>query len=105
MTKAEQARRTAWGFKVLLQACERSRNVARTCRHFGIRGRPTTAGNGGMRRTARRVTSRGALPSATGACGAGQYGFELAMKLRPDPSSRERRQESQSLAGDVGRRS
>src|SRR5688500_12501808 len=36
MTKAEQAHRMAWRFKVLQQACERSRNVARTCRHFGI---------------------------------------------------------------------
>ncbi len=36
MTKAEQARRMAWRFKVLQEACERSRNVARTCRHFGI---------------------------------------------------------------------
>ena len=36
MTKADQARRMAWRFKVLQQACQRSRNVARTCRHFGI---------------------------------------------------------------------
>jgi transposase-like protein len=36
MTKAERARRLAWRFKVKQQACERSRNVARTCRHFGI---------------------------------------------------------------------
>ena len=36
MTKAEQARRLAWRFKVLQQAAERSRNIARTCRHFGI---------------------------------------------------------------------
>jgi transposase-like protein len=36
MTKAEQARRMAWRFKVVQDACERSRNVARTCRHFGI---------------------------------------------------------------------
>ena len=36
MTKAEQARRMAWRFKVVQEACERSRNVARTCRHFGI---------------------------------------------------------------------
>jgi transposase InsO family protein len=36
MTKAEQARRLAWRFKVVQQACEQSRNVARTCRHFGI---------------------------------------------------------------------
>jgi transposase InsO family protein len=36
MTKAEQARRLAWRFKVLQQACAQSRNVARTCRHFGI---------------------------------------------------------------------
>ncbi len=35
MTKAE-ARRMAWRFKVLQEACERSRNVARMCRHFGI---------------------------------------------------------------------
>jgi hypothetical protein len=27
MTKAEQARRMAWRFKVLQQACEQSRNV------------------------------------------------------------------------------
>jgi transposase-like protein len=26
----------AWRFKVLQQACERSRNVVRMCRHFGI---------------------------------------------------------------------
>jgi transposase-like protein len=36
MTKADQARRLAWRFKVLQQACEETRNVARTCRHFGI---------------------------------------------------------------------
>jgi transposase-like protein len=36
MTKAEQARRLAWRFKVLQQAAARSRNIARTCRHFGI---------------------------------------------------------------------
>ncbi len=31
MTKAEQAHRLAWRFKVLQQACEQSRNVARAC--------------------------------------------------------------------------
>lgn len=36
MTKAEQTRLRAWRFKVLQQAGEGSRNVARTCRHFGI---------------------------------------------------------------------
>jgi transposase len=36
MTKAEQARRLAWRFKVLQQATDQSRNVARTCRYFGI---------------------------------------------------------------------
>ena len=36
MTKAEQTRRMAWRFKVLQQAVVQSRNVARTCRHFGI---------------------------------------------------------------------
>ena len=36
MTKAELARRMAWRFKVIQQAAERSRNIARTCRHFGI---------------------------------------------------------------------
>jgi transposase-like protein len=36
MTKAEQARQMAWRFKVLQQAAARSRNIARTCRHFGI---------------------------------------------------------------------
>ena len=36
MTLAEQARRLAWRFKVLQQACVQSRNVARTCRPFGI---------------------------------------------------------------------
>ena len=36
MTKAEQARLTTWRLKVLQQAAERARNVARTCRHFGI---------------------------------------------------------------------
>jgi transposase-like protein len=36
MTKAELARRMAWRFKVPQQAGERSRNIARTCRHFGI---------------------------------------------------------------------
>jgi transposase InsO family protein len=36
MTKAEQARLTAWRFKVLQQAQDEGRSVARTCRHFGI---------------------------------------------------------------------
>ena len=36
MTKAELARRLAWRFKVIQEAGERSRNIARTCRHFGI---------------------------------------------------------------------
>ena len=36
MTKAELARRLAWRFKILQQAGAESRNVARTCRHFGI---------------------------------------------------------------------
>jgi transposase-like protein len=36
MTKAEQTRRLAWRFKILQEACEHTRNVARTCRHFGI---------------------------------------------------------------------
>ena len=36
MTKADKARRLARRFKVLQQACAQSRNVARTCRHFGI---------------------------------------------------------------------
>jgi transposase len=36
MTKVEQARRMACRFKVLQQATAQSRNVARTCRHFGI---------------------------------------------------------------------
>lgn len=36
MTKAELARRLAWRFKVIQQASERSRNIARSCRHIGI---------------------------------------------------------------------
>jgi transposase len=36
MTKAEQARLQAWRSKLLAYASETSRNVARTCRHFGI---------------------------------------------------------------------
>ena len=36
MTKAEQTRLTVWRFKVLQRAGAASRNVARTCRHFGI---------------------------------------------------------------------
>src|SRR5262249_5747328 len=36
MTKAEQTRLTAWRCKVVQQATGQPRNVARTCRHFGI---------------------------------------------------------------------
>jgi len=36
MTKAEQIRLQRWRLKVLQEGAERSRNVARTCRHFGI---------------------------------------------------------------------
>src|SRR5262249_39878235 len=36
MTKAEQTRLTAWRFKIMQQATGHPRNVARTCRHFGI---------------------------------------------------------------------
>lgn len=36
MTKAEQIRLTAWRLKMLRSAGDGARNVARTCRHFGI---------------------------------------------------------------------
>jgi len=36
MTKAEQARVTAWRLKVLRWSQREPRQVARTCRHFGI---------------------------------------------------------------------
>jgi transposase InsO family protein len=36
MTKAEQTRVSSWRFKILQRAAVSSRNVARTCRHFGI---------------------------------------------------------------------
>lgn len=36
MTKAEQVRAQAWRLRVVQQGCASSRNVARTCRHFGI---------------------------------------------------------------------
>jgi Helix-turn-helix domain len=36
MTKTEQTRLTSWRLKILQRAAEDSRNVARTCRHFGI---------------------------------------------------------------------
>jgi transposase-like protein len=36
MTKAEQTRVHRWRLKVLQEGSESSRNVARTCRHFGI---------------------------------------------------------------------
>ena len=36
MTKAEQARLWAWRCKVLQEGCGEARNIARTCRHFGI---------------------------------------------------------------------
>jgi hypothetical protein len=41
MTKAEHARLMAWRFKVLQQACKRSRNVARTCAgHYVVADNP-----------------------------------------------------------------
>jgi transposase InsO family protein len=36
MTKAEQTRLWAWRCKVVTEGCARARNIARTCRHFGI---------------------------------------------------------------------
>jgi hypothetical protein len=36
MSKAEHERRLTWRFKVLQHAADGSRNIARTCRHFGI---------------------------------------------------------------------
>jgi transposase len=36
MTKTELARARGWRLRVLLEAGKGSRNVARTCRHFGI---------------------------------------------------------------------
>ena len=36
MTKAERTRLLTWRFKILQQATEAPRNVARTCRYFGI---------------------------------------------------------------------
>ena len=36
MTKAEQTRLWAWRCKVVTEGCATARNIARTCRHFGI---------------------------------------------------------------------
>ena len=36
MTKADQTRLTAWRFKILQLGTATPRNVAKTCRHFGI---------------------------------------------------------------------
>ena len=36
MTKAEQTRLSSWRLKIVQQAGTGARNVARTCRHFGI---------------------------------------------------------------------
>ena len=36
MTKTEQARLWVWRCKVLREASSEARNIARTCRHFGI---------------------------------------------------------------------
>lgn len=36
MSKAEQSRLTAWRLRLLRRASEAPRNVARTCRHFGL---------------------------------------------------------------------
>src|SRR5688500_12138753 len=36
MTKTEQARATAWRLKILRWAQDEPRQIARTCRHFGI---------------------------------------------------------------------
>lgn len=55
MTKAEQARRMAWRFKVLQQAYERSRNVAWTCRYVGLSRQAYNRGGGGTRRTGRHL--------------------------------------------------
>jgi transposase len=36
MTKTEQTRLSSWRLKLLQRAATGSRNVARTCRHFGV---------------------------------------------------------------------
>ena len=36
MTKTEQMRLTAWRLRLLRQGTECARDVARTCRHFGV---------------------------------------------------------------------
>lgn len=36
MTKTEQKRLTSWRLTILQRAAASSRNVARTCRHFGV---------------------------------------------------------------------
>jgi transposase-like protein len=36
MTKTEQTRLSSWRLKVLQRSATSSRNVARTCRHFGL---------------------------------------------------------------------
>ena len=44
MTKTDQNRALAWRLKILRQAREMPRNVAQTCRHFGISRKRFTSG-------------------------------------------------------------
>ena len=72
MTKAEQARLTAWRFTVIQRASEGSRNVAQTCRHFGLsrqafykmekRGSRSTGRPGSVTGRGRHIVRRDRLP-------------------------------------------
>jgi hypothetical protein len=51
MTKAEQDRLDAWRLKILNWADGEPRQVARTCRYFGMSRNAFNAGNGGLKST------------------------------------------------------
>ena len=59
MTKTEQTPLQARRFKVLQQAAEGSRNMARTCGMSGFLARPPTGGNDGTRPAAGRASGTG----------------------------------------------
>ena len=59
MTKAERTRLLTWRFKILQQATEAPRNVARTCRRFGNSRKTYTSGNGDTTNTVKPACAIG----------------------------------------------
>ncbi len=88
MTKADQARITAWRLGILQHAEGEPRQVARTCRYFGISRTAFYLGNDALMSSGKPawLIRRGIDAASLGARAGSSTGGVLAERVRPSPA-------------------